>query len=229
MSSVPTHRLCSSRGRRVISLRTLSCASTTTSPAPGSSSPVRGAASPNDGEVHSRVGTLPGLLRRSDRDRREGSSASDGCGGSPTSMSSLSTTRMYAEPTVVVLGRTSPRWMRLFGATSVARPGSSLGDCAAPGLSLSGLGRPRRYEHGEGNPQFASLDFRASCCSISSVVSARHTSKSAGPPTPSKPSDVRGSACKGGARLPILVLKDVDPQGLMTIARPSMPRTPMVR
>ena len=47
-----------------------------------------------------------------------------------------------AEPTVVVLGRTRPRWMRLDGATSVARHGSSLGDYAVQGLSLSGLGRP---------------------------------------------------------------------------------------
>jgi uncharacterized protein (TIGR03085 family) len=42
------------------------------------------------------------------------------------------------------LGRTRSRWMRLYGATSVARHGSSLGDYAAQGLSLSGLGRPTR-------------------------------------------------------------------------------------
>src|SRR6478752_3002000 len=138
MNSVPTHRPSSTRGRRAISLRTSCSASTTTSRHRGSSFPVRGAASPNDEEQHSRVRTSPGSLQRSDRDRHEVSSASVGCGASPTSTSSLSTTRMYAEPTVVVLGRTRPRWMRLYGATSVARHGSSLGDYAAQGLSLSG-------------------------------------------------------------------------------------------
>jgi len=142
MNSVPTHRPSSTHGRRAISRLTLCSASTTTSRRQGSSSPVRGAASPNDEEEHWRVRTSPGSLQRSDRDRHEVSSASVGCGASPTSTSSLSTTRMCAEPMVVVLGRTRPRWMRLYGATSVARLGSSLGDYAARGLSLSGLGRP---------------------------------------------------------------------------------------
>ena len=60
----------------------------------------------------------------------------------PPSTSSSSTMRMCAEPTVVVLGPTRPRWMRLYGATSVARHGSSLGGYPAQGSSSSGPGRP---------------------------------------------------------------------------------------
>ena len=200
MNSVPTHRPSSTRGRRAISLRTSYCASTTTSRHQGSSCPVRGAASPNDDEPHSRVKTSAGSLQRSDPDRHQVSSASVGCGAWPTSTSSSSTTRTCAEPTVVLPGRTRPRWMRRYGATSVARHGSSLGDYAAQGSNSSGRGRPTPYEPGAGNPRFASLDLRASCCSICSVVSTRHESRSADPPTPSTPSGVPGSACKGGAR-----------------------------
>ena len=56
-------------------------------------------------------------------------------------MSSSSTTRTYAEPTVVVPGRTSLPWTRPCGATSAARPGSSRGDCAAQALSFNGRDR----------------------------------------------------------------------------------------
>ncbi len=66
-------------------------------------------------------------------------------------MSSSSTTRTYAEPTVVVPEPTSMQWTRPFGATSVARPGSSRGDCAAQVSSFSGRGPLRPFGHGGGN------------------------------------------------------------------------------
>ena len=90
----------------------------------------------------------------------------------------------------------SLQWIRPYGATSVARQGSSFGEYAPWGSNGSGPGRPTPYEPGEGNPRFASPDVRASCWFISSVVKARHTSKSAGPPKPSRPFDVPGSVCK---------------------------------
>ena len=114
MNSAPTPRPSSSRGRRAISLRTWCSANATTSPHLGSSCPVRGDALQNDEEQHSRARTFPGSLPRSDRGRHEVSSASVGCGAFPTSTSSLSTTRMCAEQTVVVRGRTRPRWMWLY-------------------------------------------------------------------------------------------------------------------
>ena len=138
----PDARRSSSRGRRAISLRTWCSANATTSPHLGSSCPVRGAASQNDEEQHSRARTFPGSFPRSDRGRHEVSSASVGCGAFPTSTSSLSTTRMCAEQTVVVRGRTRPIWMWLYGTTSVVHGGSSLGDYGVRGSSLSGLGRP---------------------------------------------------------------------------------------
>lgn len=66
---------------------------------------------------------------------------------------------------------------------------------ATPRSSSSGRGRTRSSEPGTGSPRFVSSDFRASCCSISSVARARQTWRSVGPPPPSKPSGVRGSAC----------------------------------
>jgi hypothetical protein len=101
-NSVPRHQPSSHRGRPAIWPRTSSCASTTPSLAPGFSLAVRGAASRNDEDARSRRGTSPGSLRRSGRDHRQASSASDGCAGSRASMSSSSTTRTYAGPTVVV-------------------------------------------------------------------------------------------------------------------------------
>jgi hypothetical protein len=195
MNSVPTRRPCSGRGRRATSLPTLCCASTTTWRLQGSSCPVRGAVWPNDEEQHWRLRTFPGWLPRSDRDRHQGSSGSVGCEASPTSASSSSTTRMSAEPTGAVLGRTRPRWMRPYGATSVAGAGSSLGDFAPWGSNLSGPGRRIPYEPGQANPRLASPGLRVSCCSICSVAKARRASMSADPPKPSRPFDVRGSVC----------------------------------
>jgi hypothetical protein len=174
MNSVPRHRLSSRRGRPTISPRTSCCASATTSLAPGLSCPVRGTAWLNDEEERSRRGTSHGSLRRSDRDRRQASSASDGCASFRASMSSSSTTRTYAEPTVVVLERTGVQWTRPFGATSVARPGSSPGDYVAQVLSFSGRGPRRPFEHGGGNLRPASPDLQASCCSTSSAGRTRH-------------------------------------------------------
>lgn len=125
MNSVPTRRPSSSRGRRVISYRTWCFASTTPSRHQGLSFRVRGPDSPNDEEERSQVRSFPGWLQRSGRDRHEVFSESVGCGAFPPSTSSLSTTRMCAEPTAVVLERTRPRRMRLYGATSVAHDGSS--------------------------------------------------------------------------------------------------------
>ena len=187
MNSVPTRRPSSSRGRRVISFRTWCFASTTPSRHQGSSFPALGPDSPNDEEERSRVRGFPGWLQRSVRDRREVSSESVGCGAFPPSTSSSSTTRMCAEPTGMVLGRTRPRRMRLYGATSVAHHGSSRDGFAAQGSSSGGLGRTISSEPGTGDPWFASSDFRVSCCSISSVVRARRTLSSVGQPPPSKP------------------------------------------
>ena len=180
-SSVPTHRRSSSRGRPAISPRTSSSASTTISLDPGSSFLVRGAALLSDEEERSRRGTSHGLSRRSDRDRRQASSASGGCAGSRTSTSSSSTTRTYAEPTVVVLERTSRRWTRPCGATSVMGAGSSPGDCAVQDSRCSGRGPPTPFEHGEGNARpflrrTAVRTCRASCsrcCTVGSSGAAR--------------------------------------------------------
>ena len=43
-----------------------------------------------------------------------------------------------------------PHWTRPCGATSVSRPGSSRGDCAAQVWSFSGRGPLRPFEHGGG-------------------------------------------------------------------------------
>jgi len=196
MNLVPTRRHSSSRGRRVISYRTWCFASTTPSRHQGLSFRVRGPDSPNDEEERSHVRIFPGWLQGSVRDRHEVFSESVGCGAFPPSTSSLSTTRMCAEPTALVLEPTRPRRMRLYGATSVAHDGFSRGGYAAQGSSSSGLGRAVSSEPGAGDPRFASSDARASCCSISSVVRARHTLRSVGQPPPSKPSGMRGSACE---------------------------------
>ena len=176
-SSARRHRRSLSRGRPAISPRTWSFGSATTSPAPGLSCRVHGAAWLNDEEERSRSGTLHGSARRSDRDRRQASSASDGCAGSPTSTSSSSTTRTYAEPTVAVPEPTGMQWTKPFGATSLSRPGSSPGDCTAQDSSLSGQGPLRPFEHGEGNPLPASPDLQAKCCSTSSADRAQHMSR----------------------------------------------------
>ena len=139
---------------------------------------------------------MPGSPRLSDPDRRQASSASDGCAGSPTSTSSSSTTRTYAEPTVAVLERTSMRWTRPFGATSVVRPGSSHGECAVQDSSFNGRGPLRPFEPGEGTPLPASPDLLASCCSTSSGGRGRHMSRWVGLPRRSKRCDALGSACK---------------------------------
>ena len=194
-SSVPTHRRSSSRGRPAISLRTSSSASTTISLGQGSSFLVRGAALLSDDEERSHRGTFPGLSRLSDRDRRQASSASGGYAGSRTSTSSSSTTKTYAEPTVVVLARTSVRWTRPFGATSAMGAGSSPGDCAVQDSRFSGRGPRTPFEHGEGNPSPASPEHRASCCCTSSGGRAQCTSRWTGLPRRSKRCDVRGSAC----------------------------------
>ena len=151
-SSVPRHQPSSSRGRPAISPRTSSSASTTAWPDPDSSCPARGVGWPNDDAGRSRWGISPGLSRRSDRDRRPASSASDGYAGSRTSTSSSSTTRTSAEPTVVVREPTSSPWTRRCGATSARRPGSSHDDCAAPGSSSGGRRPPRTVRARRGEP-----------------------------------------------------------------------------
>ena len=93
----------------------------------------------------------------------------------------------------------SPRWMRLYGATSFVRRGSSPGVSAVQDSSSSGPGQPRSCGPGEGSPQLGSPDSRVSCCSISSGVRAQHESKSTALPTPSTPSGARTSACSGGS------------------------------
>ena len=135
MNSVPTHRPSSTRGRRTISPRTWYCASTSTSRHQGSSCAVRGAASPNDEEPHLRVKDFPWLVATIRPDRHQVSSASVGCGAWPTS----STTRMCAEPTVVVLEPTRPRWMRRSGASRDAVAKRRLGGTPTP-RSLGGSG-----------------------------------------------------------------------------------------
>ena len=196
MNSGPTRRHSSNRGRREISFRTWCFGSTTPSRHQGLSFRVRGPDSPNDEEERSQVRSFPGWLQRSGRDRHEVFSESVGCGAFPPSTSSLSTTRMCAEPTAVDLERTRPRRMRLYGATSVAHDGSSRGGYATQGSSSSGRGRTVSSEPGPGDPRFASSDVRANCCSVFSVVRARQTLRSVGQPPPSKPSGMRGSACE---------------------------------
>jgi hypothetical protein len=200
MNSVPTRRPSSCRGRRVISFRTWCFASTTPSRHRVSSFPVRGPGSPNDEEQRSHVRSFPGWLQRSVRERREVSSESGGCGAFPPSTSSSSIMRMCAEPTAALLGRTRPRRMRLCGATSGAHHGSSRGGYAVQGSSSSGRGRTLFSEPGVGNPRFSWSALRVSCCSISSVVRARHRLRSVGLPLLSKPSGMRGSACEGRSR-----------------------------
>ena len=175
MNSVPTHRPSSTRGRHAISLHTLCSASATTSRHQGSSCPVCGAASPNDEAPNSRVKTSAGLWQRSDPDRHQVSSASVGCGAWPTSTSSLSTTRTCAEPTVAAPVRTRPRWMRRYGATSVAHHGSSLGDYAAQGSNSNGRDGPHHTSPARGthgahsgtSGRRAALSLRSSACGTS--------------------------------------------------------------
>ena len=152
-SSVPRHRPSSSRGRPAISPRTSSCASTTASPDPGSSCPARGAASPNNEEGRSRVrdflrarrddpiGTAARLLpHRMGAPVPEPQRVLRPPRGRPQSQRSWS------------CERTSMRWTRRCGATSVGRPGSSHGDCAAPDSSFSGRGPLRTVRARRGEP-----------------------------------------------------------------------------
>ena len=133
--------------------------------------------------------TTPPSSRRFDQDRRPGSFASGGCAASRTSTSSSFTMRMSAEPTVSSHGRTPPHWTKRCGAMSAWRGGSSHGDYAASGSSSSGWGRRRSCEHAEESRLPASPDCRASCCSTSSAVRARPTSRSAALETRSRPSN----------------------------------------
>src|SRR5690348_1418289 len=111
------------------------------------------------------------------RDRRQASSASDGCAGSPASTSSSSTMRTFAGPTVMAPGPTSGLWTRRFGATSPARRGISRGGCAAQVSNFSGPEPPGPPGRGEENRQPASPDPQASCCSTSSAGRARRMSR----------------------------------------------------
>ena len=78
---------------------------------------------------------FPWLVATIRPDRHQVSSASVGCGAWPTS----STTRMCAEPTVVVLEPTRPRWMRRSGASRDAVAKRRLGGTPTP-RSLGGSG-----------------------------------------------------------------------------------------
>jgi hypothetical protein len=79
-------------------------------------------------------------------------------------------------------GRTGRPWTRRSGATSSAGPGSSPGECVAPGSSFTGSAftgpeSPGAFAYGPGGPLSGSPDPRANCCSTSSVGRTRHTSR----------------------------------------------------
>ena len=170
-SSVPRHRRCSSRGRRAISPRTSSFASTTASPAPGLVVPgAWGRFAERRTKSAHLDGTTPRWSRRFDRDRRRG-------------FFRIGWVRRVPEPQRVLRPpRGRPQSQRSWSANE-RRPRMDEALWRNVGLAPWFLARRLRgvglelewagtdhspFEHGAENRPPTSPDLRASCCSTSS-------------------------------------------------------------